>query len=463
MDDRDPLQKDEREPGEGPVVAEEQSNPNISVATDGVFLPHKALLNADKDFDHEAVDYPTIESLMAGLKPLPSTEAIHAALKPLPNMEAIHAAMTRLPNIEAIHAAMNPLRNMESIHAAMNPLRNMEAIHAAMNPLRNMEAIHAAMNPLRDMESIRAAMNPPRNMEAIHATMKPLPSMEAIHAAMKPLPSMEAIHAAMNPLRNMEALHAAMNPLPSMEAIHAAMKPLPSMEAILATMKSFPAMVSLGASLAAFGTPTLHNPDWQTITSPSFLGAVNVAVQVFSEDRTGNSSLTSLIAQLSDGASTGVIELSPEEIEAELSSAAHTGDVTHLSDAAKRYMSWLYWIIGTFFAYLALQNGVREELCFLQPKIMPGMTASQMGKAIRRTACDVPFDLLKGYRFVRGEAVRLRKDPNMKAEILPIILADGALLEVLSTDNRDWLYVSVVGQDRGEGWISRKYAKQLVY
>lgn len=114
--------------------------------------------------------------------------------------------------------------------------------------------------------------------------------------------------------------------------------------------------------------------------------------------------------------------------------------------------------------WLATQNGVREELCLFQPKLVPALSASQTGKAVRNFMCerDAPLEILRSYRTVKGTEVRLRVDPSMKAAQVQVTLEDRALLEVLDSSNRDWLLVSVINEDGVEGWISRKYTYRLL-
>lgn len=122
------------------------------------------------------------------------------------------------------------------------------------------------------------------------------------------------------------------------------------------------------------------------------------------------------------------------------------------------------WAILCFLAWL-LQTALdyRAEACFFQEKLFPGVTSNQVGKAIRNFACeaDVPLEALMDYRIVKGRDVRLRSGPGMKEPILPVALQDRSLLQVLDSENRDWLLVKVVTEDV-EGWISRKYTHRLV-
>lgn len=121
-------------------------------------------------------------------------------------------------------------------------------------------------------------------------------------------------------------------------------------------------------------------------------------------------------------------------------------------------------IISFMGKYIEFQSAARQELCFFRPKIAPMLTANQAGKAVRNFLCekDVPAELLQGYRLVNGDDVRLREGPGMKHRIISVSIPDRSVLEVLDSGNRDWLHVSVVGEDGVEGWISRKYTHRLI-
>ncbi|MNQ94162.1 hypothetical protein D3C85_1096670 [compost metagenome] len=304
-------------------------------------------------------------------------------------------------------------------------------------------------------------------MEAIQAALKPSLQMEAIQAALKPSLQMEAIQAALKPTLQMESIRAALTPLPTMAAIHAAIRPMDGVSSILDSIKAFPTMVALGASLAAMGSLSLSpSVDWQTLSSTSLLEAVSTAAQVFQEDGVRENQLTDLITRFSNAANDdGDVDdrgIQAYEIGQQLSAAASTGDITQISDKAKKYMAILFWLISALFTSVAIESAVRTEACQWQPTIWPGMTSGQKGKAIRKAACDVPSEVLKEHRYVNGTGVRLRAVPSTKGEILPVVLYDGDLLEVISTGNRDWLKIAVVGKKDVDGWISRRYVKAIV-
>ncbi|TWC14755.1 SH3 domain-containing protein [Pseudomonas sp. SJZ085] len=151
-------------------------------------------------------------------------------------------------------------------------------------------------------------------------------------------------------------------------------------------------------------------------------------------------------------------------LEREIVACLQRGDSPEsLPREQRNYLNWVISLFIAWLIYLGNQGAVRQELCFFQPKILPGLTANQAGKAVRQFLCeaDLPAEMLQGFRLVDGVGVRLREGPSTKSAVIPITLPDKAVLEVLDLSNRDWLHVSVVGEDGVEGWISRKYTYRL--
>jgi hypothetical protein len=152
------------------------------------------------------------------------------------------------------------------------------------------------------------------------------------------------------------------------------------------------------------------------------------------------------------------------EIERQIVGHLESGNaVETLSGEQKLRLRIIMTLLTALFAYLAAQNGARQELCFLQPKLLPTMSMNQIGKSVRNAMCEaqVPLELLSEFRSVKGEGVHLRTAPRMKSPLVQVGLPDRATLHVLDDSNRDWLLVSVVGEDGVEGWISRKYTHKL--
>lgn len=130
-----------------------------------------------------------------------------------------------------------------------------------------------------------------------------------------------------------------------------------------------------------------------------------------------------------------------------------------LNSEQKSRLAVVMLVIMLIMTLLEKEATIRQELCFFQPKLAPSLTSGQVGKAVRNFMCEreVPAELVLKIRSVKGTGVKLRAGPGMKAEVLPVNLQDRELLEVLDTDNPDWLHVSVIGDQGVEGWISRKH------
>lgn len=148
-------------------------------------------------------------------------------------------------------------------------------------------------------------------------------------------------------------------------------------------------------------------------------------------------------------------------VETELASTLTAGgDVSSLSVRAKLLLWLLSMVMIGLLQYLAMQNGAREELCFWQPKLMPGLTAGQTGKVIRQAMCDFPLKVLTDFRFIDSDGVNLRAGPSTKSEVLGERLTKGQMVQVIDSTNRSWLLVKLVDQEV-EGWVFRRYTHKL--
>jgi len=168
-------------------------------------------------------------------------------------------------------------------------------------------------------------------------------------------------------------------------------------------------------------------------------------------------SMRSSIAEVLDGDAV--------ELEREMVDSLRSGrDVSTWSDAAKIYFIYIRMLVRALLFLIAVEATLRQELCFYQPKLFPLATAGQAGKAVRAFMCEAeaPDEFTRALRTVEGVNVRLRAAPGMKSEILQVTLPNRAVLKILDNSNRDWLYVAVVAQDGVEGWVSRKYTRQLL-
>lgn len=152
--------------------------------------------------------------------------------------------------------------------------------------------------------------------------------------------------------------------------------------------------------------------------------------------------------------------ISSDKIEMERQIVGHLqsgGSLENLSPAQWFHFKSVLNLVKLIVFYLATFDGARQQICTLQPKLLPSMTSNQIARTVRKTLCDVPVDFFNRFRSVKGEGVRLRTEPRMNAPEVQVTLLDRGLLEVLDSSNRDWLLVEVVAEEGVEGWISRKY------
>lgn len=288
-----------------------------------------------------------------------------------------------------------------------------------------------------------------RTMNAIQA-FKSSPAMESI-VALQDTPAMKAILAFQNS--------------PAMRAIRA--------------LQSIP-MMQLGQLIA--GAKPIHDYFQQLGDYADSKSSLRQAAKALESAQAsplaeffaseGSSDISNLVeaagsATISIAVSGDFRVATAAELELERQIVGHLEQGKPASALSTEQRSRLVLFLGVLMLIMALiekESAVRQELCFFQPKMAPFMTSGQVGKAVRNYMCEkeVPEEFLKRYRTVKGNGVRLRSGPSMKAEVLPVNLEDRAPLEVLDSEDRRWLHVAVVGEDGVDGWISRKHTHQLV-
>lgn len=106
-------------------------------------------------------------------------------------------------------------------------------------------------------------------------------------------------------------------------------------------------------------------------------------------------------------------------------------------------------------------NDFRESVCDIELRLRAFDSLAQALKFVRRELCDVPPALANSIRLTRADKVNLREGPAMKREVI-MTLPKFAPLEVVGSDNRDWLLV--IYKHEGveiEGWVSRKFVRPI--
>ncbi|WP_373386616.1 SH3 domain-containing protein [Pseudomonas alcaligenes] len=376
------------------------------------------------------------------LAPIFSNSEVDSVLAATQGLSERFGAQLAMASIEPLGGSLSPV--IAAVNASVaQALKPSIAMQSVMERIRPFTEIQARLLPIStfgaDFRGRLAGLAQAGQIAKQLASVNPLLSTSALTETK----SLRGILAVIEPLRGLS--------LPAAEL------------AAIATANSFKNYPRM-AELVSLGSPLLkaarftefEEIDWESPASSQLLSTIAAAAETLKEAPVSAPPLTDLPDASNDG--DGGLTSTPQQLQGELADAVSTGDLSKLSPAAKAYFKWFCWFLGLLATYLAAQNAVREELCFLQPKILPGMTAGQMGKTVRRAMCTAAFIPDGDFRFLRGENVRFRAGPSTKAAILPFHLVDGQVLEVLDASNPDWLLVTVVAGG-AEGWVSRKYTR----
>lgn len=292
------------------------------------------------------------------------------------------------------------------------------------------------------LDSIRAFRNSPA-MEAIQA-MHDTPMMRALQL-FHDAPIMKAL----STFQNTPAMRM-INSIQRMTSIQLAeLVPLLPLEGHLKKMQSFAYSVN----------------DFREAAQALEIAQSSPLAEFFASD--SSTDVPDLVeasgdAQVSLTASLDIRVATEHELELERQIVQHLEQgksAKALNPEQRSRLTVIIFCILLIISLLEKEATIRQELCFFQPKLAPGLTSGQVGKAVRNFMCEreVPAELMLRIRSVKGTKVKLRAGPSMKAEVLPVKLEDRELLEVLDNDNPDWLHVSVIGDQGVEGWISRNY------
>jgi len=385
-----------------------------------------------------------IGSAVRALDPIVTTANIGSAF-------ASSQLLTERASAQLAMAAIEPLGSTYSATIAAASA----AICDALKPSLAMQAVLDSIRPIKDMHS--ELFQAPTISAQLRAQVAELTQVGHLAKEMASVQSLLST-SVLADTKSIREMLGAMEPLSASSRMAAEL-------AAIATANSFSSypkmaeLLSIGSSLLTTGSLAEAGAlEWDTPASNQLLSTIAAAAETLRTAPVPATPLTDLPDASNDV--DGGQATTPQQLQGELADAASTGDLSKLSPAAKAFFKWFCWFIGVMAAYLAAQNAVREELCFMQPKLMPGMTAGQMGKTVRRAMCSAAVIPDGDFRFVRGEGVRLRGAPGTKATILPIHLVDGQIVEVLDATNPDWLHVVVVAGG-SEGWVSRKYTRKF--
>jgi len=128
-----------------------------------------------------------------------------------------------------------------------------------------------------------------------------------------------------------------------------------------------------------------------------------------------------------------------------------------LSLPAIAFLIFFFGAIQAFYTEVAKWNDFRDSVCDIQQRLQGFDSLAQARKVVRVALCDVPTDVKKSYRLTKSEGVNIRVGPGIKSEVI-LTLPKFAVLEVIDSEDRDWLLVTYKHQGiEIEGWVSRKF------
>ena len=132
-------------------------------------------------------------------------------------------------------------------------------------------------------------------------------------------------------------------------------------------------------------------------------------------------------------------------------------DYKALSERAQVLLSYVYHYYLLPILICMIVPIIMARFQRVQTELQENKTPAEIRSYVRKPFHGLNKELLKGYRVVTGSSVHLRKEPNMKSEIITK-LPLGKLIEVRDKSNRSWLHVKVdIEEERFVGWISRRY------
>ena len=382
--------------------------------------------------------------------------AAAAAIRPIASAEVLKAAALAhsLRSHELINATMLPLKSIEALRGVLPTLDRLEALKSAMQPIGNFAALQAVMTPTISSSALQAAAIAiqtfsPSFSNAAEASMRISNSPDAWKAAAASVQSLGS-------LSGMKAAMAALRPLASFELLKSA-----KIESLSESLKSVVGFADLALRPSASLKTMVeefqalqHSPIFAALaaTDPEKIQSlVNYA------KTQGAESAQSLIREVE-----GYDFRDP----ASNDSAARDEVIRTLEDESKaRTLSPQAWmlllriwmILSTLYTGISMWNDFREGLCDIDARVSAAESFPHARKELRKALCGLPSELTDSVRLAAGENVNLRKQPGMKAEVI-LTMRSFAVLEVVDSDNRDWLLVRYKHEDVYiEGWVSRKF------
>ncbi|MCU0118569.1 SH3 domain-containing protein [Pseudomonas sp. B2M1-30] len=326
-------------------------------------------------------------------------------------------------------------------HAAL------DAFEKAMAPTRKyqaaLDAFEKAMAPTRKYQAALDAFE-----KAVAPTRKYQAALDAFEKAMAPTrkyqAALDALEKAMAPTRKYQA---------ALTAVERLLQPSDSLKAMMAVVDQTHSSISLRSILGSFETLQ---------TSPIFNLLVTTdpkKIESLIEEYEGEGITTFDGLSQAEYGGAGTLSAS-KDVEAEIvQSLQSEGSNQKLTVKAMAFLILFFAALHTLYSEMAKWNDFRESVCDMQQRLQAFQSLAQARKVVRSAMCDMPADLKRSFRLTKVQGVNLREAPGIKADVI-LALPKFATLEVVDSNNRDWLLVTYKHEGLEiEGWVSRKFVR----
>ncbi|WP_367374284.1 SH3 domain-containing protein [Pseudomonas lini] len=397
-----------------------------------------------------------LQRVGGSMEKLAWTTVAGQATKALAEKE-LHPSRNYQTALDAIEKALIPTRQyqatLDAVEKVLAPARKYQAALDAMEkglaPTRKyqaaMEAVEKVLAPARKYQAALDAME-----QVLAPTRKYQAAMEAVEKWLAPVrkyqAEMDAVEKVLAPTRKYQA---------ALAAVEKMLQPSDSLKAMMAVVDMNQSSASLGSILGSYET-LQSSPIFNLLVSTNPKKIESLIEQY---ERAGESST------IFDGLGHAELDIaearsSSRDVEAEIVQSLQDDSTTQrLTVQAMAFLILFLAALHTFYSEMAKWKDFRESVCDMQQRLQTFESLAQARKVVRNALCNMPAELKNSFRLTKAEGVNLREGPSMKGDVI-LTLPKFATLEVIDSDNRDWLLV--IYKHEGleiEGWVSRKFVR----
>lgn len=371
--------------------------------------------------------------------------------------DTLSGTMPLLDYLSTSEKILAPMRELqEKIDRIMAPSRKyQEAMEAMLSPSRKLQATMEAMDkmlaPTRKYQSTMEAMEkllaPSRKFQA---------TMEAMDKLLIPTrkyqTAMDSIGKALAPSREYQA---------AMEALEKRLTIARSHEVWNGALGASQAPTDTFMALSSVANFNQSSPSLKSILAGyESLQSSPIFKLLVSTEPEKVESLIGTIERTPVDPELRITDANPsaQAVEDEIVQSLQSGNREQtLSLPAIAFLIFFVSALHAFYSEVAKWNDFRESVCDIERRLQGFDSLAQARKLVRVALCDVPTGVKKSYRLTKSEGVNIRVGPGIKSEVI-MTLPKFAVLEVIDSEDRDWLQVTYKHQGiEIEGWVSRKF------